>query len=245
MSTSITRKTTASRYFVYAGVSMRPVSAYTTGAESSGGIPMTFDILVQEVDEMHDPLTEETFSVGRIEITRISDLVLRQFKVSRERAIDETAATYQWGTYALEDAETCWDEAFPEHAPGVQSFIHDYIGVEEIFIDPQFRGKGLMGQALKSVAAIIGFGIGSAMVLLAYPWGHLDRDVGNDDDPEYQRDLDKLVLAYWKIGFREMAPVKNVVPMALLADYKNKAWDRLWRRDTCKVIKLRTLKPIT
>ena len=122
--------------------------------------------------------------------------------------------------------------------------IDDFIGIESIYIDPQFRSKGIVGQALKSMASVTGFGAGSMMVLMANPWNHLDREPGNPEDPEYQNDMAKLMSCYLKMGFREVSWVDRTVFMALSADYKNKAWERLWTENTAKTVKLRAFKNV-
>ena len=234
----------ASRRFEYEGISMRRMSVTDCTVEY-GGVPMIFDILVREIGSDGLSLDEENvFSVGTIEVTRISDYVLSLAQRSRETVLDLTSGTYLWGRYTEEDCEAFWDMQFPESGGGMLDSIRDFIGIESVYIDPQFRGKGLMGQALKSMASVIGFGPGSMLLLMANPWMHSNQKNNDVDNPEYQRDMSTLVSSYQKVGFRELCWDGQAVFMALSADYKNKAWERLWTKNTAKPVKLKAFNKV-
>jgi len=215
----------AYRKFQFAGIVMDTPATHDLN-DLCGGICMEFSILVTEM--AGSPIAEpvgEPFTVGTVSVCRVNLPILDLTRGSFFNAIDETACTYEWATHITDNYTEEWDLAHRDKY--VLEQLSDFIGIESVYIDEQFRSKGLLGLALRGIAAVAGFGMYSAMVLVAQPWAHLDRD-GDLDDPKYVADLKALTKCYERIGFNLLCKsgVSNV--LTLVGMYKNKKWEKLW-----------------
>jgi len=213
----------AYRKFQFAGVSIGlPATHDLSGG--CGTVRMDFSVLVSEM--IGDDTTGSPFSVGTISVCRINFGVLDLSRSSFLDAIDETAGTYEWASLTTDEYSEAWGNAFGDKY--ALDGISDFLGIESAYIDAQFRSKRLIGFALRDIAAITGFGPHSAMMLLAQPWSHLSMSA-DLDDPRYLGDLESLTESYERVGFKRLCASGVSNAMALSGDYKNKAWEKLWR----------------
>lgn len=214
--------------FCFAGLRSSPATTWLLH-EHSGHLEVEFQILAAEIDE--DQMTSDPIPVGTISIGRISHYVLTMTKGALSDAIDITSGTYGWASVVTDDEELrVWDKAFPEYGCA-SDMIYDYIGIERVFIDPRFRGHGFFKEALKGIAAILGFADYSAFVLVANPWAASQKSIEKNGIRAFKRDLKSLTNYYKSIGFRHLAMTNGCQILGFTGMHTNKQWDAIWLED--------------
>jgi len=213
----------AYRKFQFAGVRMDSPARHDL-SDGCGTVRMDFSVLVSEM--VGDDTTGSPFSVGTVSVCRINFGVLDLSRNGFLDAIDETAGTHEWASLTTDEYSEAWGNAYGDKY--ALDGIFDFLGIESAYIDAQFRSKRLIGFALRDMAAITGFGPHSAMILLAQPWSHLSIDA-DFDDPRYLGDLESLTASYERVGFKRLCASGMSNALTLSGDYKNKAWEKLWR----------------
>lgn len=209
------------RRFQFAGVQMKSPARHNL-YEEYGHISMDFEVLVDEI--VDDELLGEPFVVGSVSVCRINVRGLDLSDSPFWGASSVTPGTHQWGSCIAEDHTEVWQRVFKQN--DVLGKIEDFIGIDDVYIDAQFRSNGLFEHALRDIAGVIGYGESSCMMVVSCPWAHL----GGDKDfysEQYHNAMTSLGMFYERVGFTFLREWGVSLIMAMPAMFENNAWSRV------------------